>query len=241
MQISQLLAEEIITGTYKPGDLLPSEAQVMEEYDVSRPTARSAMSALRAMGLVESRQGKGVIVLGRQTATSVLDQTITRHGSGYSAYDEYEQAEDPDVTRTHLTSDEAKLLGRPEEEAAFRTDQLLTVSGTRAHLRIVVPFATADQYRDLSENPARPPAEIYAILTDDGQSLTWHETISARPALPDDQATLAAGISWLLVRHRVTISATGQPLILETLTTAADQAMLTYRTSAQHPAEAASV
>lgn len=44
------------------GDLLPSEAQLIDEYGVSRTTVRLALSALANEGLIVRKQGKGSFV-----------------------------------------------------------------------------------------------------------------------------------------------------------------------------------
>ena len=61
-KLRDILREQIIEGTYKVGDRLPSEALLTQEYDVSRTVVREAIAALRADGLVEPRQGSGVYV-----------------------------------------------------------------------------------------------------------------------------------------------------------------------------------
>lgn len=50
-------------GALGPGDRLPSETRLASEHGVSRSVVREAIAALRADGLVESRQGSGVYVL----------------------------------------------------------------------------------------------------------------------------------------------------------------------------------
>ena len=47
----------------EPGTRLPSEAQLCRDHKVSRTVVREAVAALRADGLVVSRQGAGVFVL----------------------------------------------------------------------------------------------------------------------------------------------------------------------------------
>jgi DNA-binding FadR family transcriptional regulator len=61
-QIARAIAAAIADGRYGPGDRLPSERELAEEFGVSRPTVRDAMIALEFQGLVESRQGSAVYV-----------------------------------------------------------------------------------------------------------------------------------------------------------------------------------
>lgn len=52
----------IAEGRYKFDHQLPTEAVIMDEYSVSRPTAHRAMVELEARGLVEVRRGVGAFV-----------------------------------------------------------------------------------------------------------------------------------------------------------------------------------
>ena len=61
-QIARALATAIGDGRYGPGDRLPSERELADDFGVSRPTIRDAMIALEFQGLVEARQGSGVYV-----------------------------------------------------------------------------------------------------------------------------------------------------------------------------------
>jgi DNA-binding FadR family transcriptional regulator len=49
----------------KPGDKLPTESAIMEQYGVSRTVVREAISHLQAAGLVQTRHGIGTFVLER--------------------------------------------------------------------------------------------------------------------------------------------------------------------------------
>jgi GntR family transcriptional regulator, transcriptional repressor for pyruvate dehydrogenase complex len=57
-QISRMIGE----GTLQPGDRLPPERQLAEEFGVSRAAVREALSALGLMGMVEVRHGEGTFV-----------------------------------------------------------------------------------------------------------------------------------------------------------------------------------
>jgi len=61
-QIARAIATSINDGRYGPGDKLPSERELADDFGVSRPTIRDAMIALEFQGLVEARQGSGVYV-----------------------------------------------------------------------------------------------------------------------------------------------------------------------------------
>lgn len=58
------LTEEITSGRFKPNEKLPTEQEMIATFGVSRTVVREAIAALRAEGLVESRQGAGVFVAG---------------------------------------------------------------------------------------------------------------------------------------------------------------------------------
>jgi GntR family transcriptional repressor for pyruvate dehydrogenase complex len=58
------LGDRIRDGRIVPGDKLPTEAAIMEEFGVSRTVVREAISKLQASGLVETRHGIGTFVVG---------------------------------------------------------------------------------------------------------------------------------------------------------------------------------
>lgn len=69
--VSQIEAA-ILAGTYKVGDHLPSERELVDQFQVGRSTVREALRILESMGLVRTSQGsrKGVEVAG-MTADSL--------------------------------------------------------------------------------------------------------------------------------------------------------------------------
>ncbi|MGK6357124.1 FadR/GntR family transcriptional regulator [Sphingomonas sp. DT-207] len=60
--IAEKIAGGIIEGRFPPGNRLPSERELAEDFGVSRPTIREAMIALEIRGLVEARHGSGIYV-----------------------------------------------------------------------------------------------------------------------------------------------------------------------------------
>ena len=60
--ISRELRAEIVAGKYGPSDRLPSEAQLVRRFGVSRPTVGRALRDLQDRGLIERRVGSGSYV-----------------------------------------------------------------------------------------------------------------------------------------------------------------------------------
>ncbi|RAU97137.1 FadR/GntR family transcriptional regulator [Paenibacillus sp. YN15] len=60
--VAEQIEESIKNGLVKPGERLDSVEQLGKRFQVGRSTIREALSALRATGLVEIRQGEGTFV-----------------------------------------------------------------------------------------------------------------------------------------------------------------------------------
>lgn len=60
-QLSDLLEARIVRSA-QPGDRLPSEAELSQEFDVNRLTVRRALSELHLRGLIDTVHGKGSFV-----------------------------------------------------------------------------------------------------------------------------------------------------------------------------------
>ena len=61
-QTFDCIQEEILKGTWKPGEKLPSETELAASLGVSRITLRSAIQRCCAIGLTETRVGEGTFV-----------------------------------------------------------------------------------------------------------------------------------------------------------------------------------
>jgi GntR family transcriptional regulator len=62
LQIKQLLIQRVLTGKWRPGQLLPSEMKLAAEYRVAQGTVRKALEEMAAENLVVRHQGKGTFV-----------------------------------------------------------------------------------------------------------------------------------------------------------------------------------
>ncbi len=70
VQIARKLKNDIFSGRYPVGSLVPTEEQLSDIYGVSRYTVREALRQLRDDNLISSRRGVGTIVLPPQISDS---------------------------------------------------------------------------------------------------------------------------------------------------------------------------
>ena len=63
-ELVERLGDRIRDGRLPEGAKLPTEAEIVEEFGVSRTVVREAISKLQAAGLVDTRHGIGTFVLG---------------------------------------------------------------------------------------------------------------------------------------------------------------------------------
>src|SRR5205807_7912349 len=61
-QIVQQIEESILKGALKPGDQLPAERELAQNFGVSRTAVREAVKTLREKGLVEAYSGRGTFI-----------------------------------------------------------------------------------------------------------------------------------------------------------------------------------
>ncbi|MFE0493064.1 GntR family transcriptional regulator, partial [Streptomyces griseoaurantiacus] len=57
MQVIAHIRAQIENAELRPGDMVPSDRQIAEEYGISRATAQKVLTSLKAEGLVETVQG----------------------------------------------------------------------------------------------------------------------------------------------------------------------------------------
>ncbi|MFD0714520.1 GntR family transcriptional regulator [Paenibacillus sp. GCM10027626] len=61
-QVASSIRDRITNHEWEVNEKIPSEAQLTEEYGISRVTLRKSLDALHAEGIIKKEQGKGVFV-----------------------------------------------------------------------------------------------------------------------------------------------------------------------------------
>ena len=80
-QIAQQLREEILKGHFQPGERLPPERRLAEDWGVNRASVREGLKSLEQQGLLEIRQGGGATVQHLECANlQVIPALLFRDG-----------------------------------------------------------------------------------------------------------------------------------------------------------------
>jgi DNA-binding GntR family transcriptional regulator len=104
VQLVKILRQSMVSGILRPGDQLPSEAQLCERYNVSPMTVRRAINTLADQGVVVAEQGRGTFVKPVAMGTATFNL-----GNLQSLFNDQEH------TSVHVL--EARIIGADERVA----------------------------------------------------------------------------------------------------------------------------
>ncbi len=79
-QLATILRENIISGRYAIGDKMPTEAELVDQYAVSRATVRGALQNLKEEHLIRREAGRGTFVAAMPHFTGTLKMDGTLNG-----------------------------------------------------------------------------------------------------------------------------------------------------------------
>ena len=72
-QLLEALREQIESGLWQPRDILPSESDLCQLYDVSRTVVRQALDGLERPGVIRRVKGKGAFVSERKVMAYLME------------------------------------------------------------------------------------------------------------------------------------------------------------------------
>jgi GntR family transcriptional regulator len=208
-QLKEIFDGKIKSGVWSPGQLIPTENELIETYQVSRTTVREAVSALVNEGKLEKKQGKGTMVckprleerLGR--LTGFAEEMQSKGFVPSAKVLEVEEILAPARVRdTLLGGDEGQVLYIKRLRLA--SEEPIAIERTYWPLHVGRLFKN----EDLSS------IAFYAVLEQGGISLRdADEVISARSASKKDAALLGiAERDPLLRMERVAYNLGGVPI-----------------------------
>ena len=86
VQLANILRQQISRGLFRPGDQLPSEAQLCRRYEVSPMTVRRSINLLSDQDVVSTAQGRGTFVKALELSAASFDlqelQELFKQGAG---------------------------------------------------------------------------------------------------------------------------------------------------------------
>lgn len=189
-----------LVAAARPGDRLPSEAEICGRFDVSRMTARQAFQLLAADGRIERRRGAGTFVRAGQVSRDLgsplsFSESMMERGMEASsrtlAWGEVDPSEDE---RSHLDL--------PDQETGYVLERLRLADGNPMALeRVVMPRQLA-----LSLPKGFQNGSLHEALRGIGRvPAEAHAEVSAQRANKRDRHLLGLGSSGLVISEVRTI------------------------------------
>lgn len=170
-QLKEIFLEKIENEELKEGDMIPSENELQQIFDVSRATVRNAIQLLVNEGFMEKKKGKGTFVKRRKieeqlpVLKSFTEEMIERDASKKVISVKYTKAS-PAIS-SHL--------GMSSDESVFSLKRLMVVDGKP--LGILHSYIPARYKLGLDEDYTK---SLYRILEKKGIRLKEAEqTIEA--------------------------------------------------------------
>jgi len=126
-QIGDILAEDILKGRLRQGEMLPSAQELATRFEVNRHTVRRAMAALEQRNLVRTEQGRGTFVQEQTLDYAISRRTrFTQNMRNLNVDTEIEFLEDArEIPPTQV----AEALGLGRNEYVYRIDTLSHADG----------------------------------------------------------------------------------------------------------------
>src|SRR5579871_4788716 len=150
-QIVQQIEESILKGSLKPGDQLPAERDLAQQFGVSRTAVREAVKALREKGLVEAYSGRGTFITnGTSQAIRQSFDLMMRIGSADGST---QLAEVRDILEPEIA---ALAASRAEEQHLATMREAVAVMDAAKHDADAFIEADLDFHLSLAEAAANP-------------------------------------------------------------------------------------
>ena len=224
-QIADHLRDRIRSGQLKPGDRMPSETELVDQYGVARTTVRLALKQLAADGLAYATQGRGTFVADRPVLHYPASTSHARSRREASATDVH-QVDLAEQGRRGHHSIAVETLRAPDDIAARLeleegADQVLV--RRRVHFVDDQPSHIGDTYYPVDlvkDSDIATPGQLdrggNRVLAELGHEVVRRrDEIRTRMPTPQEaQALQLAGGVPVLFTMRTGYDTTGRPVAL---------------------------
>src|SRR3990167_2713220 len=166
-RIANELAEAIARGVYEPGQRLPSEHVLAEQYGVNRHTIRRSLASMCQKGLVRITQGSGTYV--EDFAVDLIIGKRTRHRQNMAQAGLQGRFEVQDAQRTRATAAMAQALQLHVSDRVFPLPRFERLEAVLRETGSITDAFTAHGVTDYTRKESRitaqlPGPEVAALL-----------------------------------------------------------------------------
>ncbi|WP_456284773.1 FadR/GntR family transcriptional regulator [Microbacterium sp. JZ101] len=197
-EIARVLAARIVEGAIAPGERLPSEGRLVDEFGASRTVVREALQRLQSRGLVRTRVGSGSYALTPPAPVTGDDWLAARDAS---------ERNELHAFRTAIETEAAALAARRPSAA-----DLAAVDAALADLEgATLPAASAEADFAFHRAVAAASGNRYLLAALDRMGA---RAIVLPPARISDSERASAEAAAVVSEHRAIAAAirSGDPL-----------------------------
>ncbi|HEY4206821.1 MAG TPA: FadR/GntR family transcriptional regulator [Puia sp.] len=179
------LQQQLSLGEFQPGEKLPSEPVLMENFGVGRSTIREAIRILSNLGLLNVRQGSGTFVAQQIVIAEPLSVRLKRADT--KDLDEVRQllemkiAEKAALHRSQKDIGKMRAILKKRHAAATAGDTEAAIQAD-IHFHVAIAAASrndvlADLYRTFSEHLTRHFRHLHHNTEAFIRTQAWHESL----------------------------------------------------------------
>lgn len=225
-QIRDAIKSEVLSGTFGPGDRLPTEHEFAAGLGVNRHTVRRAVADLVDLGLLRVEQGRGTFV-----QEHVLDYPIGKRARFTEAVERQNRSRGRkvlDVADIRADPAIAQALGIPAGRMVVHLRSLSDVDGRRVSLSN--HYFSGARFPKIAQ-VARRAQSVSAAFAECGVDDYFRKVTQVTTRLPTrDEATLLhqPANRPVLISEGIDVDANGKPVGFSVILWAGDRVQLTF-------------
>lgn len=162
-EIARAMTRRLAQGAWMPGEAIPSETRLKQEFGVAIGTIRKAVDELVAQNMLVRQQGRGTFV-----ATHNRDRLLFHffHVERQDGYKEYPDVRLYDFERIRMNREVGAMLDMHEGDRALRFRNTLALEGRKIMLDVITLPEVL--FPRLTEKKLRErPGTLYNLYQDD--------------------------------------------------------------------------
>jgi GntR family transcriptional repressor for pyruvate dehydrogenase complex len=203
--VESQIEDSIRKKMFVPGEKLPSESQLCQQFNVSRTAVREALRMLSARGMISIEKGKGIFVcnISAETVMNPIRLYLEMKQERDYVFDlvHARQIIEPPIAASaalHHTEEDAEKLKKDQDDLERSTGDYKELSRLDMRFHLDIAKASENSIIPLILDPIHrliPPikSSVYATVVDAKQSaVEWHRKILVAILQRDAEGARAA-------------------------------------------------